>query len=90
MKTHDLGRAYVSRMNFPALTELPLVCRGWTAETDEPYRIGTCLIFRIPRTRVGVALGWWGPPKSEIESLTLATGMRRLTDEEVDDVGILA
>lgn len=87
-QTHDLGRLYVTKTTFPELEELPLAVRGWTAETDEPWRIGKCLILRVPFSRTGLAIGWWGAPTSEYEALTLATGMRQLTDEEVDSAEI--
>lgn len=66
--THDLGRAYWTTSNI--LDESgPLVSKGWSAETDEPFRMGACLVFRLPRSRYGIAVGWWGHGDQEEATL---------------------
>ena len=57
MKT--LGPIYVQKVNYSVKSFLPLVELGWTNETEEPYRIGKCLVFRVPFTKPGFVLGLW-------------------------------
>lgn len=76
MKTHDLGRAYWTVTNIIAAWSSPLQI-GWTAETDEPYRQGKCVVLHVVGTRYGIALGWWG---REDEQATL----RRMGVRDLD------
>lgn len=77
MGTKDLGPFYVTRVQYlDKERHLPEV--GWTAETDYPWRMGRCLVFRIPFTHLGLGLGLWGPEGDEEETLVKAAGVRYL------------
>jgi hypothetical protein len=83
MKTHDLGNVYTTRV--PYLDkESPLLEAGWSAEIEFPYRQGRCLAVRVPFTRRGFALGWWGPEGDEEETLVKAAGVRLLGPTIID------
>ena len=36
-----------------------MVEKGTTQETTRPYRKGVCLVFRLPKTYLGLAVGIW-------------------------------
>lgn len=55
MKT--LGRLYVGKLEYYHRKPLPIIEKGWTQETEEPYRKGICLVFRAPFTLPGVYIG---------------------------------
>lgn len=76
-ETHDLGNLYVTTVQFLDKAS-PWIDKGWSDETEEPYRHGKCLVFRVPLTRLGFAVGLWGPPGDEQETLSRAIGLREL------------
>lgn len=71
MKT--FGRLYVGKLEYYHRKPLPIIEKGWTVETEPPYRKGTCLVFRTPFTLPGVYLGVFGKPAS-----------LSLSDEDID------
>ena len=75
----SLGPLYVQKIKYPHHKFLPVAEVGWTQEIDEPFRKGSCLVFRIPFTTPGFALGvWTKPSQNENEALTAAIWGREL------------
>jgi hypothetical protein len=81
----SIGPLYVQVIKYPHRKPLPIVEIGWTYEIDEPYRRGRCLVFRLPFTRPGLALGIWGQELEETEALTAALWGRHL-DVPLDEL----
>lgn len=67
-ETHDLGRLYCHGMRYPA-GQWPIVDLGSSHEVDEPWRLGRCLVLRLPLSRVAAVIGWWGKPRTYEELL---------------------
>lgn len=78
--TRDWGRLYVTRT---ARLRGPVLTVGWTAEIEEPFRQGRCLVARIPFTEAGVAVGLWGREGSEAQTLS-RLGVRDLTPADYE------
>ena len=57
MKT--FGPLYVGTINYYKNKELPLFEVGTTQESEPPYRLGKCLIYKRPRSFKGHYLGIW-------------------------------
>jgi hypothetical protein len=55
MKT--FGQLYGGRLEYYHTKFLPIVEIGTTQETEEPYRLGKCLVFRVPFTKPGYYIG---------------------------------
>lgn len=55
MKT--LGPLYVGTLQYYHTKLLPIIEIGTTQETEMPYRLGKCLVFRVPFTKPGYYLG---------------------------------
>lgn len=68
-ETHDLGRLYAHGMRYPADGSWPVIDLGSSHEVEEPWRIGRCVVLRLPLTRAAAVIGWWGPPRSYEELL---------------------
>jgi hypothetical protein len=81
----NIGSLYGQVIEYPHRKPLPIVEKGWTHEIDEPYRKGSCLVFRIPFTKPGFVLGWFGESQDETEALTAALWGRHL-DVPVDEL----
>ena len=79
MNTKEIGRLYVQGINY-LNPRGPLAETGWSQETEYPYRAGKCIVFRIPRTKYGLAVGWWGEERDEAVALTDAIGLREIGD----------
>jgi len=75
----SIGKLYATTVKYPHRKPLPIVEKGWTHEIDEPYRKGTCLVFRFPCTRNGFVFGLFGDAQDESEALTAAIWGRELT-----------
>jgi hypothetical protein len=56
---HNIGRLFTHRFSYPS-AEFPLLDRGNTQEVTWPFRVSRPLVVRIPLTRHGFVLGWWG------------------------------
>jgi hypothetical protein len=52
--------------------------KGWTNEIEEPFRNGSCLVFRLPFTKPALVIGWWGQEQDEDDALTAAIWGRNL------------
>ena len=55
MKT--FGPLYVGTLQYYHTRLLPIVEVGTTQETEMPYRLGKCLVFRVPFTKPGYYIG---------------------------------
>lgn len=74
----SIGKLYSDIINYPIYKNLPIVEVGWTNETDEPFRKGTCLVLKPPFFTKAFVLGVWGKPQTEIKSLENAVMFREL------------
>lgn len=78
-RTHDMGNLYVQQMRYLHRKAAPLIWeKGWTDELEHPFRRGTCIVVRVPCTRVGLVFGHWGPPGNEEDRLNSAVGLREI------------
>lgn len=55
MKTY--GPLYVGKLEYWHRHLLPIMEIGSTQETERPYRLGKCLVFRLPFTHPGFYIG---------------------------------
>jgi len=80
-KTHNIGpQHFVQLTKFPYEWGSKVVTRGWTQETEAPYRTATPLIVRLPRYRALVLGRWTGQTDSvEVDKLI---GLRIVTEDE--------
>ena len=53
------GSIYAGKLKYYHKKPLPILEKGWTQETEFPFRKGNCLIFRAPFTIPGVYVGLW-------------------------------
>ena len=53
------GSLYGGRLEYWHRNVLPIVEIGTTQETEYPFRLGKCLVFRVPFTHPGYYLGVW-------------------------------
>jgi hypothetical protein len=90
----SIGPLYVGTLQYYHRKIFPVVEKGWTQETDLPYRKGTCLVFRFPKTHPGFYIGVWadaGLPEYDEEGasarLAQALNIRDmgLTADEIED-----
>lgn len=68
----NIGSLYGQVIKYPHRKPLPILEKGWSNEIEEPFRRGSCLVFRIPFTRPGFVLGKWGEEQDEDVALTAA------------------
>lgn len=81
----NIGLLYVTGLKYPHRKPLPVVEKGWTHEIDEPFRRGSCLVFRLPFTKPAFVIGWWHETQAEEDALTAAIWGRKL-DVSVDEL----
>ena len=88
----SIGPLFADVIQYYHRKALPIVEKGWTQETEPPYRKSKlCLVFRAPFTHPGFVLGMWAKPTAYIfdedadELLAAAIGLRdmKLEPEEV-------
>jgi hypothetical protein len=84
VRTLDCARVYLTRVPYLD-NKSPLMERGWSAETEYPWRLGKCIAIRIPTTKIGFGIGLWGPEGDEEETLTKASGCRIIGPAILDD-----
>lgn len=82
----EIGSLYVDTLKYPHRKALPVVEKGWTNEIDEPYRLGSCLVFRVPFTKPGFVIGRWKHNQEESESLINAIMGRPIEDVTLDEI----
>jgi hypothetical protein len=82
------GKLYGDVLKYPHNNFFPIVEPGWTKETEEPFRDGKCVVFRLPWTKKGYVLGIWGRPtgKSETQALIEAIEARAIDLDVVRDL----
>jgi hypothetical protein len=81
------GPLYVDTLKYPSTFKFfPIIDKGWTNETEEPYRKGKCLVFRLPYTITGLIVGIWGKPTNlnEEEALMAALFGHEVSLEEIE------
>jgi hypothetical protein len=81
----EIGALYVDTLKYPHRNFLPILEKGWTNEIEEPYRRGSCLVFRFPFTKPGFIIGLFGRPQEESTALTAAIWGREL-DVTLDEI----
>ena len=81
----NIGPLYGQVIKYPHRHALPIVEKGWTHEIDEPFRKGSCLVFRLPFTNPGLVIGIFGAPQEESKALTAALWGREL-DVSVEEL----
>jgi hypothetical protein len=82
-KVYDIGKQhFVQIVHFPVKWENKLVVRGWTQETEKPFRTSEPLIFRLPFHKAVVFGRWTGTQPDEESALNNAIQGRVLTDED--------
>ena len=80
-KTHNIGtQHFVQLTKFPYEWGHKVVTRGWTQETEAPYRTATPLIVRLPRYRALVLGRWTG--QTDVGEVDKLIGLRIVTEDE--------
>jgi hypothetical protein len=82
----EIGTLYVDTLKYPHRKFLPIVEKGWTNEIEEPYRRGSCLVFRFPFTKPGLVIGRWKYNQDETEALINAIIGRPIEDVTLDEM----
>jgi hypothetical protein len=85
MKAHDIGERYYWQRLFWHTDDPPLVHRTTTQEIEHPYRYGTCVVVRMPLTKVALAVGKWRGEKREAEALLSAMQGRVHKTNDADE-----
>jgi hypothetical protein len=87
----NIGPLYVGRLEYWHRKPLPVLEVGSTTETDFPYRLGKCLVFRLPFTHPGYYLGLWvkktniHPDDEDAIDALLSSAMKSRTAWEPED-----
>lgn len=81
----DIGPLYAQVVKYPHRKPLPVLEKGWTNEIEEPYRRGSCLVFRLPFAKFGLVFGIWREKQEETVALTAAVWGRHL-DVPLDEL----
>ena len=86
-KVHNIGPVFVQLTKFPYNWGNKVVVRGWTQESEEPFRTSQPLILRLPKYKALVC-GRWTGVKNEEEALTGALETREVTyDDFTEEAG---
>jgi hypothetical protein len=80
-----IGPLYVTNVKYPHRKPFPIVEKGWSNEIEFPFRRGSCLVFRLPFTRPGIVIGFWGHAQDEDTALTSAI-LGREMDVSLDEI----
>jgi len=79
----SIGPLYADVIQYYHRKPLPIIEKGWTQETEYPYRKSKfCIVFRAPFTHPGFVLGLWNKADRYIfeedadELLAAAIGLR--------------
>lgn len=90
----SIGPLYVDVLQYYHRNLLPVVEKGWTQETEHPFRQSkVCLVFRFPFTKPGFVLGLWKRSEGLVfdedadDMIAKALGLRdmELNTEEIGD-----
>ena len=86
-KVHNIGPVFVQVTKFPYEWGTKMVTRGWTQEIEEPYRVATPVIVRLPKYKA-LVFGRWNGMKNEEEALNGALHTRDVTyDDFTEEAG---
>lgn len=74
-------------LRYPS-TSAPLIERGWTQESEEPWRKGHSIVLRLPFSTKAVAMGRWTSRETE-DAFHKAAGIReiQMLANEIGDWG---
>lgn len=89
MTVHTLGYFYV-QLGWSSTKDYPLVSRDSSREMTYPYRVGSCLVLRLPFSRRVVVLGVWTSQQDEDTQLLKATGAQFLSLDEIESQKVIA
>lgn len=85
-KVHNIGtQRFTQLIDFPVKWGFKVVVRGWTQETEEPFRSAEPLIFRLPNHKAFVYGKWTGAQPDEETALNRAMQGRVLKDEDFQE-----
>lgn len=85
-KVHEIGKTrFIQIIDFPVKWGWKIVVRGWTQEIEEPFRIATPVIFRLPLHKAIVFGKWNGQQEDEESALNNAMQGRLLTYEDFEE-----
>jgi len=85
-KVHNIGKhRFTQFIHFPVIWGRKVAVRGWTQETDFPFRTSTPLIVRLPFHKAAVFGKWTGTQDDEEAALNNALQGRVLTDEDFQE-----
>ena len=66
----SFGPIYVMGFEYPENSpKFPISEYAWTQETEEPFRFGRGVVFRLPKTRKAYGLGMYLGKKTEEEAM---------------------
>jgi hypothetical protein len=82
----SIGKLYVTAVKYPHRNTMPIIEKGWTHEIEEPFRRGSCLVFRVPFTYPGFAIGIWVEEQDEETALTNAMWTRVMDEVDTEDI----
>lgn len=81
-KVHNIGsKHFVQFTNFPFEWGSKFVVRGWTQEIQEPFRIATPLIVRLPKYKA-LVFGKWNGMLNEEDALNSALERREVNYDD--------
>ena len=81
----SFGKLYVDVITYPIFPNQLKIEKGWTNETTEPYRRGSCLVVKPPFIKKAAVVGVWGQPQDEERALTEAINARKL-DVDIEEL----
>ena len=81
----SFGPLYVDLIKYPIFVSQLKVEKGWTNETEEPFRRGSCLVIKPPFIARACVIGIWGEAQEEDVALTSAVNARPL-DVSPDEI----
>lgn len=85
-KVHQLGpNRFIQVINFPVQWGWRVAVRGETQEIEEPYRLATPVIVRLPFHKALVFGKWTGKMPDEESALQKAMQGRVLKDEDFEE-----
>jgi hypothetical protein len=85
-KVHEFGKNnFAQLIDFPVKWGYKIVVRGWSQETENPFRTSNPLIFRLPFNKALVLGKWTGLQPDEETALNNAIQGRVLSDEDFEE-----
>lgn len=85
-KVHNIGKKrYTQIIDFPVIWGSKVFVRGWSQETEFPFRTAEPFIFRLPKHKAFVYGKWTGSQPDEETALNRAIEGRILTDEDFQE-----